>query len=116
MKMTGKAELAKMLYEKASHEQEAFIENYKNMPHENVVLDAYELVIRQDILLTLEDTSNLSEKQIKALLKSGLVIDNCYHEWIKNDYSQMDVIRDTVSDFASKYAKSLDKNKDNKER
>ena len=116
MNLTSKAELGRMLYEKASQEQEAFIENYKNIPHKNVVLDAYELVIRQDILHSLEDTSNLSEKQIKALLKSGLVIDNCYHEWLKNDYSQMDVIRDTVSDFASKYAKCLDKNKDNKER
>ncbi len=116
MGLTSKEELGKLLYEKALHEQEAFIENYKKMSHKNVVLDAYELVIRQDILHSLEDTSNLSEKQIKALLKSGLVIDNCYHEWIKNDYSQMDVIRDTVSDFANKYAKSLEKNKDNKER
>ena len=57
MKLNRKTELAKKLYEKASCEQEAFIENYKNMPHENVVLDAYELVIRQDILLTLEGTS-----------------------------------------------------------
>lgn len=103
--------LRELLYEKAQKEQDDFIENYKNIPHENIVLDAYELVIRQDILLSLEDTSNLSDKQINALLKSGLILDNCYREWLKNDSTQMEVIRDTVSDFATKYAASIDENK-----
>lgn len=43
------------LYEKVYAEQQGFISSLKTMTPENIIQYAYELVIREDILLSLEE-------------------------------------------------------------
>ena len=47
------------LYEKVYAEQQEFISLLKNMTPENIIQYAYELVIREDILLSLSDCCHL---------------------------------------------------------
>ena len=61
-------ELNISLYEKMQNEHREFVEKLKNSTPETVIECAYELVIREDILLSLEE-NELEPKQCKALLK-----------------------------------------------
>ena len=55
------------LYEKLYAAQQEFISSLKTMTPEKIIQFAYELVIREDILLSLEE-NDLDAKQCKALL------------------------------------------------
>lgn len=65
------------LYEKIYAEQQQFISSLKTMTPENIIQYAYELVIREDILLSLEE-NDLEAKQCKALLKEKNLLINCF--------------------------------------
>jgi len=92
------------LYEKAFKEQEKFIADLKKLPPEEIIEKAYECIMREDILMTFED-DYLSHKQVKALLKLEYPLASCYSRWLDNDYSYMEMLRDTVSELSSKLAK-----------
>ena len=111
MKMNHTEKLREQLYEKASKEQSDFIENLKHQPPEKIIEQAYELVMHEDILMTFED-DYLTDKQIKELLKFDYPLSVCYDRWLKVDCSHMEMLRDTVSDFAD----SLIKEQDEKEK
>ena len=66
-------ELNTVLYQKMYEEQERFKEELRNASPQEIMLNAYELVIREDILLHLEE-NDLSPAQAKALLKSDLAV------------------------------------------
>lgn len=74
------------LYEKAYKEQQEFIAELKKSTPEKIIEQAYELVMREDILMTFED-DYLSPEQAKALLKLEYPLAACYRTWLKNDCS-----------------------------
>ena len=59
------------LYQKMFDEQERFKEELRNVSPQEIMLNAYEFVIREDILLSLEE-NDLADARAKALLKSDL--------------------------------------------
>ena len=63
------------LYEKVYAEQQEFISSLKTMTPENVIQYAYELVIREDILLSLEE-NDLDANQCKALLREKFLLES----------------------------------------
>ena len=69
--------LRELLYEKASKEQNAFIEHLKTLPPEQIIDKAYEKVRRDDILLSFED-DYLSDKQVAELIKLDYPLSACY--------------------------------------
>lgn len=91
--------LKSLLLNKAEKEQSTFIENLKRQPPDKIIEAAYEKVIRDDLLLTFEN-SDLSDKQLSALLKLDYPLSACYDAWLHNDCSYMDMLRDTVEDYA----------------
>ena len=96
--------LKSLLLNKAEKEQSIFIESLKSQPPEKIIEAAYEKVIRDDLLLTFE-YSDLSDKQLSALLKLEHPLSACYDAWLHNDCSYMDMLRDTVEDYANDLVK-----------
>ena len=102
--------LKNKLLEKAMHEQSEYIESLKKLPPENIIERAYEKVMRDDIVTTIE-FSPMTEKQLKALLKLKYPISACFDEWQKKDETYMDRLIDTVDKFAEKLVKDEEQNK-----
>ena len=106
--MEPKDTIKDLLYEKMSNEQNDFVENLKHLSPEKIIQSAYEKVMRDDILMLFEDDF-LDDKQIKALLRLERPLSACYDEWLKNDCSYMDMLRDTVDDFSKDLVKEHEK-------
>ena len=102
--MQNEQDMRDLLYEKMSNEQENFIEKLKHSSPEEIISSAYEKVMRDDILMLFEDNF-LDAKQIKELLRLEHPLSACYNEWLKNDCSYMDMLRDTVDDFSRELVK-----------
>ncbi|MBS7359655.1 MAG: DUF3848 domain-containing protein [Oscillospiraceae bacterium] len=111
--MEQKDTIKDLLYEKMNNEQNDFVENLKHLPPEKIIQSAYEKVMRDDILMLFEDDF-LDDKQIKALLRLERPLSACYDEWLKNDCSYMDMLRDTVDDFFKRPCKRTRKGKKEK--
>lgn len=92
------------LYEKIYAEQQVFVESLKNSTPENVIQFAYELVIREDILLSLEE-NDLDAKQCKALLREKKPLDKLFLAWEKHEGDHMNEIRDCIENKANELIK-----------
>ena len=92
------------LYKKMFAEQQEFIESLKNSTPENVIQYAYEIVIREDILLSLEE-NDLDAKQCKALLKEKKPLDKLFLAWEKHEGDHMNEIRDCIENKANELIK-----------
>lgn len=92
------------LYEKIYAEQQEFISSLKTMTPENIIQYAYELVIREDILLSLEE-NDLDAKQCKALLKEKKPLDKLFLAWEKHEGSHMTEILDCIENKADELVK-----------
>lgn len=88
------------LYENIYAEQQEFISSLKTMTPENVIQYAYELVIREDILLSLEE-NDLDVKQCKALLREKKSLDKLFLAWEKHEGDHMNEIRDCIENKAN---------------
>lgn len=92
------------LYEKIYAEQQEFISSLKTMTPENIIQYAYELVIREDILLSLEE-NDLDAKQCKALLREKKPLDKLFLAWEKHEGDHMNEIRDCIENKANELIK-----------
>lgn len=103
-------------YQKASKEQDAFIEHLKTLPPEQIIDRSYEKAMRDDILMTFENdymSEYLSEKQVKELLKLDCPLAACYAEWLDTDVSHMDMLRDTIDGYAKRLVEENEEQKQN---
>ncbi len=105
--------LRSLLWEKAAKEQSDYIEKLKQLPPEKIISNAYEKVLRDDILMTFED-DYLSDEQIAELLKLDNPLAACYYEWMETDYSHMEMLRDTIDDYSKILVDENKKEKNNK--
>lgn len=92
------------LYEKIYAEQQEFISYLKTMTPENIIQYAYELVIREDILLSLEE-NDLEIKQCKALLKEKKPLDKLFLAWENHEGNHMNEIKDCIENKANELVK-----------
>jgi len=99
MKMTNE-ELNTCLYEKMFAEQEQFREKLLGMEPQAVLDRAYEYVIREDLLLSME-YNDLSDKQCKALLKSEKPLADLFEKWENHEGGHMEEIRDVIESHAN---------------
>ena len=101
----SKEDLRELLYQKASKEQDDYVEHLKTLSPQEIIDKAYEKVMRDDILMTLENdymSDFLSDKQVKELLKLDYPLSACYEEWMDTDCSHMEMLRDTIDTFAQR--------------
>ena len=106
----SKESLRELLYQKASKEQEVYVEHIKRLPPELIIEKAYEKVMRDDILMTFED-DYLSDKQIAELLKLDYPLLDCYNEWMETDASHMEMLRDTIDEYTQELVKENEEQK-----
>lgn len=92
------------LYEKIYAEHQEFVESLKNSTPEIVIQYAYELVIREDILLSLEE-NDLDARQCKALLREKKPLDKLFLAWEKHEGDHMNEIRDCIENKANELVK-----------
>jgi hypothetical protein len=88
------------LYSKLSAEYEAFIENLKSLPPQEIIEAAYEKVFKEEILSCLEYGVNLSNREISALLTLDNPLDGLYRNWLHTDVSYTDDLTDSIHGFA----------------
>ena len=94
-------ELNTLLYHKLLKEQELFKEKLRNSSAREVMQNAYELVIREDIILHLEE-NDLSDRQARALLKSEHPLSDVFNAWENRESKHMEEIGETVEAHADK--------------
>ena len=94
-------ELNTALYEKVYAEQEAFIKELQHSTPELVIEQAYELIIREDIVLSLEE-NDLTAAQCKALLREKKPLDKLFQAWENSESRHMEDIRDCIENLADK--------------
>ena len=92
------------LYEKMYAEQQEFVESLKNSTPEIIIQNAYELVIREDILLSLEE-NDLDAKQCKALLREKHPLNKLFLAWEKHEGDHMNEIRNCIENKANELIK-----------
>ena len=92
------------LYKKLYAEQKRFIEELKKSIPEKSIKYAYELVIREDIFLSLEE-NDLDAKQCKALLREKKPLDKLFLAWEKHKGDHMNGIRDCIENKANELIK-----------
>lgn len=93
--------LRNTLWKKVASEQTQYIEDLKKLSPEEIIDKAYEKILRDDILMIFEDDC-LSDKQVAALVKLDYPLSACYEAWMDTDYSHMEMLRDTIDDYAKK--------------
>lgn len=103
-------DLQTRLYEKAKSEMDTFIEELKHKPPDKIIEASYEKVIRDDILMIFEN-EELPKNQVKELLKLKYPLSECYNRWLKADCSHMEMLQDTIEDFAGDLVKHSEEKK-----
>ncbi len=94
-------ELNTALYQKMFDEQERFKEELRNAAPQKIMLNAFELVVREVILLHLEE-NDLSGAQARALLKSNHLLSDLFNAWESRESKHMEEIGETVEAHADK--------------
>lgn len=94
------------LYEKIYAEHQRFIEELKNSTPEEIIQNVYELVIREDILLSLEE-NDLESHQCRALLKEKEPLSKLFLAWEKHESNHMNEIRDCIENKANELHKMM---------
>ena len=87
------------LYHKMFAEQQAFCDRLLTLEPKEILKNAYELVMREDILLCLE-YHDLTQKQCCALLKSDTPLADVFREWEHTESAHMEEIRNIIEHCA----------------
>lgn len=66
---------------------------------EEILEQSYKKVILEDFLCVIEN-EELSDMAQQTLFEKKYPLEALYQEWLGNDYSHMDLLRDTIDDFA----------------
>ena len=93
------------LYEKMYAEQERFRERLLGLSPKEILDRAYEYVIREDILVSLE-YNDLTGKQARALLQSRGPLGDVFRTWEKKETHHMEDIFNAVESRANAVIRS----------
>lgn len=93
------------LRDKAQREYDGFVESLKQMPSAQVLEHAYEKVMKEELVSCICSTE-LSQKEAKALCQMHNPLQELYQEWLHNDFSYMDLLKETITDRAESAVKA----------
>ena len=99
-------ELKNTLMGKLSREQDKYRDWLKDQPPEEILHHSYEYIVREDILMSMEELT-LSEAETRALLLSPSPMAILYDKFSDLETGYMDTIRDSIEDTAKDEAKKL---------
>ena len=95
-----------LLYDKMKSELDKFIAELKTKSPEQIIELAYELTIKEDLLSIFENT-DFSQEEAKVLYSQKYPLDSLYQEWLSNDLTYMDQLRETVDDKIKSAVKEM---------
>lgn len=95
-----------LLYDKMKSELDKFIAELKTKTPEQIVELAYELTIKEDLLSIFENT-DFSQEEARALYSQKYPLVSLYQEWLSNDLTYMDQLRETVDDKIKSAVKEM---------
>lgn len=95
-----------LLFKKVTQEHKELVEELEKLPTHEALSRAYEKVIKEDLVCSIGD-GNLTQTEARALLRLNHPLDALYSEWLHNDYSYNDVLRDTVKDRATSAVREM---------
>lgn len=97
--------LNRRLNDKVQQELSDFREEMLNKSPQEIFNAAYQITIKNDIAACIINT-DYSPQAVRALLKSPDLLQEIYEEWIEMDYSHMENLRQTITDFKSYMVKT----------
>lgn len=87
--------LKKQLEEKVNAEFKDFVENLKKCEPETIIDRAYEKVSKEEMIYKIID-KDYDKTELKALLKTEGILQECYDEWLKSDGNFNEVLEYAV--------------------
>lgn len=99
------------LYNKLNSELQDFIHELQTSPPEVVIEQAYELVIKEDIVMALE-CDDIDSAKCRALLKEKHPLQKLYEGWENTESRHMQEIRDVIDTHASELIAKHQKNRE----
>lgn len=95
------------LYDKVYAEFQTLIAEVEKLPPKEIINKSYEVVAKEDIMMSFDAQEFLSDRQMEALLKANNTLSACYETWMDTDCTYMDIIRDSIEDCANDRVKEL---------
>lgn len=93
------------LYQKMFAEQETYRKWLLEQPPEEILKNAYEYTVREDVILSLE-YNDLTDAQAEALLKSPTPLKDIFHEFEEQETGYMDTVFDAMAGRADAVIKA----------
>ena len=110
-------DIRKKLYEKMQNEYNDFIEEMKNNEPQFIVNNAYQIVIKEELVsMFYPESEQYDIDEIKALNKTKNPLEELYQGWMDSDAGIHSVLEDNVSDIIEEIQKEQREKKKDRER
>ena len=110
-------DIRKKLYEKMQKEYNEFIEEMKNNEPQFIVNNAYQIVIKEELVaMFYPESEQYDIDEIKALNKTKNPLEELYQGWMDSDAGIHSVLEDNVSDTIEEIQKEQREKKKDRER
>lgn len=98
-------ELETKVYDKMSAEYDELIDGLKQMMSQDIIDNAYQIVMKQDILFSMENHF-LNQTQLQMLLELENPLDDLYQNWLLGDCPYMDALEESTQDYLNNRLKT----------
>ena len=95
--MSKLEELKQKFDDKIDNEYEEFIEELKQCSPQVILERAYEKVSKEEMVYKIQD-KDYTVSDLKALLKTDGILQECYDEWLKSDGNFNEVLEYAVDE------------------
>lgn len=110
-------DIRKKLYEKMQNEYNDFIEEMKNNEPQFIVNNAYQIVIKEELVaMFYPESEQYDIDEIKALNKTKNPLEELYQGWMDSDAGIHSVLEENVSDTIEEIQKEQREKKKERER
>ena len=110
-------DIRKKLYEKMQNEYNDFIEEMKNNEPQFIVNNAYQIVIKEELVaMFYPESEQYDIDEIKALNKTKNPLEELYQGWMDSDAGIHSALEDNVSDTIEEIQKEQREKKKDRER
>lgn len=110
-------DIRKKLYEKMQKEYNVFIEEMKNNEPQFIVNNAYQIVIKEELVaMFYPESEQYDIDEIKSLNKTKNPLEELYQGWMDSDAGIHSVLEDNVSDTIEEIQKEQREKKKDRER
>ena len=100
-------QLREKLYSRMNSELAEFERELLQKSPQQILDRSYEYISKRNIVTEIEYDRNLSNEQLKAMLKLKAPLETLYDEWLSTDCSDSQTIRDVIYDFSSEEAERI---------